>query len=155
MRSVGRGHVINISSAAGLVARGGSGIYAATKFAVEAISEAFFHELTPLGVKVTVVEPGPFRTDFNGRSMHMAAHKISDYDGTAGVWREETRKADGRQPGDPEKAAEMIIRAVETTPPPLHLVLGTKAMGRATEKLRALLGEIEQWREPSAATDYQ
>jgi len=154
MRKARAGHVINIGSAAGLLARAGSGVYAATKFAVEGISEALHHELKPLGIKVTVVEPGPFRTAFAGRSLAVAAREIDDYAATAGAWRRDLRARAGTQPGDPDKAARVIIEAVDAAEPPLHLVLGVQAMTRADEKLRALLGEIERWRGPSAATDF-
>lgn len=154
MRKAGAGHIVNIGSVGGLLARSGSAIYASTKFAVEGISEGLYHELKPLGIKVTVVEPGPFRTEFSGRSLVDAKTVIDDYDDTAGAWRRTLRGAYGTQQGDPDKAARVIIDAVDAAEPPLHLVLGNPAMTRATEKLHALLDEIERWREKSAATDF-
>jgi NAD(P)-dependent dehydrogenase (short-subunit alcohol dehydrogenase family) len=154
MRRAAAGHVVNIGSVGGLLARSGLGVYAATKFAVEGISEALHQELKPLGIGVTVVEPGPFRTDFSGRSLVDAAVVIDDYAKTAGAWRAELRGKHGTQPGDPDKAARVIIDAIGAAAPPLHLVLGAPAMDRAAEKLRALLDEIERWRAPSAATDF-
>jgi len=154
MRRAGAGHVVNIGSVGGLLARSGIGIYAATKFAVEGISEALHQELKPLGIAVTVVEPGPFRTDFAGRSLRDAAVAIDDYVATAGERRAELRGKHGTQQGDPDKAARVIIEAIDAPEPPLHLVLGRPAMDRAGEKLRALLDEIERWRAPSAATDF-
>ena len=154
MRSARAGHVVNVGSAAGLLGRAGSGIYAATKFALEGISEAQYHELTPLGIAVTVVEPGPFRTDFSGRSIHQAASVIDDYAETAGAWRAGLDARHGKQPGDPDKAATVIIAAVDAPEPPLHLVLGNNAMARVEDKLRDLLAEIDRWRVPSAATDF-
>lgn len=154
MRAARSGHIVNVGSVGGLLARAGSGIYAATKFAVEGISEALFHELKPLGVKVTSVKPGPFRTDFSGRSLNEAEARHDDYTTTAGAWRRELRGKHGTQQGDPDKAARVIIEAVGTPEPPLHLVVGAPAMARAEEKLHALLDEIERWRGPSAATDF-
>ncbi len=154
MRKARSGHIVNIGSVGGLVARQGSGIYGATKFAVEGLTEGLYHELKPLGIGVMVVEPGPFRTEFSGRSLLQAEQMIDDYDGTAGVWRRELTGKHGTQQGDPDKAAKVIIQAVEAPEPPLHLVLGGPAIERAEEKLHALLAEIERWREPSRATDY-
>ncbi|MBT3360903.1 MAG: SDR family NAD(P)-dependent oxidoreductase [Rhodospirillales bacterium] len=154
MRAARSGSVVNIGSVGGLRAIAGSGIYAATKFALEGISEAMYHELKPLGIGVTVVEPGPFRTDFAGRSMHNPANGIDDYAETAGAFRTQISKSHGKQQGDPDKAARVIIEAVEAPEPPLHLVLGNPAMERAGEKLQNLLEEIERWRGPSAATDF-
>jgi NAD(P)-dependent dehydrogenase (short-subunit alcohol dehydrogenase family) len=154
MRRAGRGHVINIGSVGGLLARSGIGIYAATKFAVEGVSEALMQELKPLGIGVTVVEPGPFRTDFAGRSMRDSAARIADYEKTAGARRTELYGKHGTQPGDPDKAARVIIEAIGAAEPPFHLVLGGPAMERATEKLWGMLDEIERWRGPSAATDF-
>ncbi|MDX9862958.1 MAG: oxidoreductase [Rhodospirillales bacterium] len=154
MRRAGRGHVVNIGSVGGLLARSGIGIYAATKFAVEGISEALHQELKPLGIGVTVVEPGPFRTDFSGRSLVDSAVTLDAYAKTAGERRAELRGKHGTQQGDPDKAARVIIDAIEAAEPPFHLVLGGPAMARATEKLTALLEEIERWRGPSAATDF-
>ncbi|MBC8158765.1 MAG: SDR family NAD(P)-dependent oxidoreductase [Alphaproteobacteria bacterium] len=154
MRASRSGHVVNIGSVGGLLARAGMGIYAATKFALEGISEAMYHELKPLGIGVTVVEPGPFRTEFAGRSLHEAAHNFDDYLETAGAWRKQLRKNHGTQQGDPDKAAKVIIEATLDAKPPLHLVLGNPAMERAGEKLRDLLNEMMLWQERSAATDF-
>ena len=154
MRAARSGYVVNIGSVGGLRAIAGSGIYAATKFALEGISEAMYHELKPLGIGVTVVEPGPFRTDFAGRSLHEADARFDDYADTSGVWRTQLRDKHGTQQGDPDKAAKVIIEAVEALKPPLHLVLGNPAMNMAKEKLNDLLEEIERWRAPSSATDF-
>ncbi|MBL6929196.1 MAG: SDR family NAD(P)-dependent oxidoreductase [Rhodospirillales bacterium] len=154
MRAARSGHVVNIGSVGGLLARSGSGIYCSTKFAVEGISEALYHELKPLGVGVTVVEPGPFRTEFAGRSLHEAASNLDDYVETAGAWRTQLRQNHGTQPGDPDKAALVIIEATLAEKPPLHLVLGSQGMDRAREKLHDLLGEIETWYDRSAATNF-
>ncbi len=154
MRAARSGHVVNIGSVGGLLARSGSGIYCSTKFAVEGISEALYHELKPLGIGVTVVEPGPFRTEFAGRSLHEAANNFDDYAETAGAWRTLLRKNHGTQQGDPDKAARVIIEATLDAEPPLHLVLGNPAMERAGEKLSELLEDMVTWRERSAATDF-
>ena len=154
MRAARSGYVVNIGSVGGLLARAGSGLYCATKFALEGISEAMYHELAPLGIGVTVVEPGPFRTDFAGRSLHEASAQLDDYAETAGAWRTQLRQNHGTQQGDPDKAAQVIIEAVEAPEPPLHLVLGNPAMERAGEKLHDLLDEMERWRATSAATDF-
>ena len=154
MRKARSGYIVNIGSVGGLVARQGSGIYGATKFAVEGLSEGLYHELKPLGIGVMVVEPGPFRTEFSGRSLIQAEKILEDYDGTAGAWRRELTGKHGTQQGSPDKAAKVIIQAVESAEPPLHLVLGGPAIARAEEKLHALLDEIERWREASLATDY-
>jgi NAD(P)-dependent dehydrogenase (short-subunit alcohol dehydrogenase family) len=154
MREARSGYVVNIGSVGGLLARAGSGIYCSTKFALEGISEALFHELKPLGIGVTVVEPGPFRTEFAGSSLHEAANKMDDYVETAGAWRTQLRKNHGTQQGDPDKAARVIIEATLDANPPLHLVLGNPAMERAGEKLSELLDEMVTWRERSADTDF-
>ncbi len=154
MRQRRSGHVVNISSVGGLVARAGSGIYGATKFAVEGISEALSHELKPLGIAVTAVEPGPFRTDFSGRSIRQATAVLADYEATAGAWRRSLLASHGTQKGDPDKAVQVIMQAVDSPKPPLHLVLGSQAMSRAAEKCLALLQDIETWRAASAATDF-
>ena len=155
MRKQRSGFVVNIGSVGGLLARAGSGIYASTKFALEGITEALHYELAPLGIKAMVVEPGPFRTDFLGRSMRAAACELDEYMSTAGAWRETCARNDGTQPGDPDKAAALIVRAVDDADPPLHLVLGSQAMDRAREKLQALLDDIDRWHDASAATAYQ
>jgi NAD(P)-dependent dehydrogenase (short-subunit alcohol dehydrogenase family) len=154
MRKAKSGHVVNIGSVGGLLARAGTGIYAATKFALEGISEGLYHELKPLGIKVTVVEPGPFRTDFAGRSLNTAAAEIDDYAQTAGAWRTELRGKHGTQQGDPDKAADAIIDVINDAEPPLHFVLGGPAIERAEEKLHNILGEIDRWRAISTATDF-
>ena len=154
MRKARSGFIVNIGSVGGISAQQGSGIYGATKFAVEGISEGLYHELKPLGIGVTVVEPGPFRTEFSGRSLLEAKVVLDDYDSTAGVWRRELRGKHGKQQGDPDKAARVIIQAVESPKPPLHLVVGGPAIARAEKKLSDMFEEIESWREASLATDY-
>ena len=154
MRERRAGHIVNIGSVGGLQARTGFGVYCAAKFAVEGISEALQDELEPLGIAVTVVEPGPFRTDFSGRSLHEASCVIDDYAETAGAWRETLRGKHGTQPGDPDKAAKAIIEVVDAPKPSLRLVLGGMAMELTEKKLDSVRDDIERWRALSAATDF-
>jgi NAD(P)-dependent dehydrogenase (short-subunit alcohol dehydrogenase family) len=148
------GQIVNLSSIAGIVAGPGWGIYSATKFAVEGFSEALAKELEPLGIGVTIVEPGPFRTDFLGTELPMAKRIIADYATTAGqtrVWREDS---DGKQQGDPVRGVAVIITAIVSGKPPRHLLLGSNAYERAVKKLDELLEEFETGREVSLSTDF-
>jgi NAD(P)-dependent dehydrogenase (short-subunit alcohol dehydrogenase family) len=138
------GHIVNLSSMAGLAGSAGWGYYNASKFAVEGFSEALAAEMAPLGVKVTIVEPGPFRTDFLGRSGVEAALRIPDYDATVGKTREYFHDQAGKQRGDPMKAVHGIMDVVESEKPPLHLILGAIALKRFRSKL-------DQWHEEIAA----
>jgi NAD(P)-dependent dehydrogenase (short-subunit alcohol dehydrogenase family) len=110
------------------------GQYCATKFAVEGLSEALRHEVEPLGIRVMVVEPSGFRTDWAGRSAHESVHRIDDYRATAGNVRLKVRAASGKQPGDPVRAAQAIIKAVASGLPPHHLLLGNDAFEGAMAK---------------------
>lgn len=153
MRKRRSGHIVNISSIGGLVGSPGWGIYNSTKFAVEGISEALFQELAPLGIGVTVVEPGLFRTDFLGGSLTVANCALQDYVGTAGrtrAWRGDTH---GQQQGDPGRGAEAIVRAITAERPPLHLLLGADAYERANRKLDGIRDEFEAWRETTFSTN--
>ena len=154
MRARRSGHVVNFSSLGGLVAFAATGYYHATKFAVEALSESLFHEVKPLGIAVTIVEPGAFRTDWAGRSMVDSGIVIDDYAATAGRRRKQTRAASGKQPGDPARGATAIIAAVEAPEPPLRLLLGGSALQVALNRLDALRANFEAWRETTAGTDY-
>ena len=118
------GTIVNFSSIGGLIGSPGWGYYNATKFAVEGLSEALGAELAPLGVHVMVVEPGPFRTEFLGRSGMEAKERISDYEPTAGKTREYFQTQSGKQPGDPQRAVEAVVAAVSDSNPPKHLLLG-------------------------------
>ena len=149
------GHVVNLSSIGGLVGLPGWGIYNATKFAVEGISEAIAAEAGPLGIGVTVVEPGPFRTDFLGGSLAATATVLPDYKETAGQTRAATTTRHGNQPGDPALAADAIVKAVTSPKPPLHLILGKFAYDRFNTKLEAFKQEMETWRETTVGTDYK
>ena len=154
MRARHRGRVINITSVAGFAGFPGSGYYAATKHAVEGWSDALALEVAPLGIKVTCVAPGPFRTDWAGRSLRQTPNRIADYAETAGARMKTTAAATGHQPGDPVRAAEAMIRLTETEDPPRHLVLGAAGLDAVTKRLRQSLDEIEAWREVGLATDY-
>ncbi len=150
------GHVVNLSSIAGISGSAGFGIYNATKFAVEGLSEALAKEVEPLGIRVTLVEPGPFRTDFlSDTSILPIARRIDDYDPTAGGARTYAVERHGQQAGDPVRGAEAIIQAVASATPPLHLVLGKMAVDRTIEKIEALRADVEAWRQVSLGTMYE
>jgi NAD(P)-dependent dehydrogenase (short-subunit alcohol dehydrogenase family) len=154
MRAKGRGHVINVSSIGGLIGNSSSAYYNATKFAVEGFSEALAMEAGPLGVRVTIVEPGPFRTDWAGRSMHVARHPIAAYAETAHARREQVLRSSGRQAGDPARGARAIIGAFESPQPPMHLVLGRIALERAREKFTTMLADFDRWEAVSLGCDF-
>jgi len=154
MRKRRSGHIVNISSIGGLTAFPALGFYNASKFAVEGLSEALAKEVEPLGIKVTVVEPSGFRTDWAGRSANEVQHPIADYAETAGANRENIRSVSGSQPGDPARAAAAIIAAVEAPNPPLHLLLGKAALAGARRKLDALKKDFEAWEETTVAADF-
>ena len=154
MRTNRSGHVLNISSVAGLIGLPGSGYYAAAKHAVEGWSDALAAEVKPLGIKVTCIEPGPFRTDFAGRSLRQTPNRIADYAGTAGARLKGTVQGSGNQAGDPVRAAEAMLRITETDNPPRHLVLGAFGVDVVSNKLKATLAELEVWRGVGIATDY-
>src|ERR1700688_4340979 len=145
MRRRRRGSIVNISSIGGLVGFPGVGYYNATKFAVEGLSEALSKEVAPLGIKVLVVEPGPFRTDWAGRSLKQSSHQIPEYADTAGAFRQRITGGSGKQAGDPVRAGEAIIKALESDRAPLHLVLGQIALETARTKIEKLRSELDAW----------
>ncbi|WP_046114311.1 oxidoreductase [Aquincola tertiaricarbonis] len=147
--------IVNLSSSAGIAGSAGSGFYNATKFAVEGLSEALAEELAPLDVRVLIVEPGPFRTDFLGRSMASAARRIEAYAETAHARHRYRERNDGQQAGDPARAVAVILRAVDAEHPPLHLPLGPAAHRAAARKLDAFEADIAAWRELSLATNFE
>ena len=146
--------IVNLSSGAGIAGSAGSGFYNATKFAVEGLSEALADELRMLGVKVIIVEPGPFRTEFLGRSMVMAARELPAYANTAHARRRYRETNDGKQGGDPARAVAVMLKAIDAEHPPLHLPLGPVAHRMAKRKLEAFRADIEAWRDISIATDF-
>ena len=154
MRAQGSGHVLNVTSVAGFIGFPGSGYYSASKHAVEGWSDALAAEAAPLGIRVTCVEPGPFRTDWAGRSLRQTPNVIADYAATAGERLKATAEKSGTQAGDPVRAAEAMIRVTETADPPRHLVLGAWGYEAVTEKLKARLAEIEAWRGTSLGADF-
>ncbi|WP_222332511.1 oxidoreductase [Rhizobium leguminosarum] len=154
MRRRRQGHIFNVSSLGGLVAFAATGYYHATKFAVEGLSESLFHEVKPLGIDVTILEPGAFRTDWAGRSMVESSTIIEDYAETSGKRRRATRSISGNQPGDPARAATAIISAFEADEPPLRLLLGAPALKIARERLDALRANFDAWAETSLSADF-
>lgn len=154
MRMRRSGHIVNISSIGGLRAFPAVGYYNATKFAVVGLSEALSLETTPLGIHVTIVEPSGFRTDWAGRSANESAVEIPDYAETAGQNRRNLRGYSGKQPGDPVRAAEAIIKAVEAEKPPLHLLLGKAALKGANLKLEMLREQIDAWAATTVGADF-
>lgn len=154
MRARRRGHIINLSSQAGFIGLEGSGYYAATKHAVEGLSDSLSREVAPLGIKVTCVEPGPFRTDWAGRSLKQTRPSIADYQNTVGARLELTANYSGKQPGNPIRAAEAMVRIVEAENPPKHLVLGSIALDGVRNKLKETLAEVEAWADTSRGADY-
>jgi len=154
MRRRRKGFIVNISSVAGLRSFPSLGYYDATKFAVEGLSEALWQEVEPLGIKVMLVEPSGFRTDWAGRSANESKKQIADYAATAGVCRSEMRADSGKQPGDPARAAKAIVEAVASLNPPHHLLLGNDAYEGATAKLEALGKEFKAWESVSRGADF-
>jgi NAD(P)-dependent dehydrogenase (short-subunit alcohol dehydrogenase family) len=154
MRKRGSGHIINITSVGGLIGNPSAGYYNATKFAVEGLSEALAKEVEPLGIRVTSIEPGPFRTDWAGRSLKQPRKTISAYDSTSGARRAQITGRSGRQPGDPVRAADAIIKVVESANPPLNLVLGADGLGRVRMKFKEFLQSIDQWEALTLSADF-
>jgi len=153
MRARRHGAIVNISSIGARITPAGSGYYAAAKSALEGMSGSLRKELAPLGISVTVVEPGAFRTDFAGRSLRQSATVIADYAETAGKRRKEVDTAHGTQPGDPARAARAIITAVEAAEPPALLVLGPDALRGIRGVIDAQLAELDDWEATSLSTD--
>jgi NAD(P)-dependent dehydrogenase (short-subunit alcohol dehydrogenase family) len=154
MRAQRSGHILNITSVAGFVGFPASGYYAATKHAVEGFSDSLAAEVAPLGIRVTCIEPGPFRTDWAGRSLIQTPNAIADYAETAGARLKATSEKSGTQAGDPVRAGEAMIRVTEMENPPRHLVLGAWGYDAVTTRLKQRLAEIEAWRETSLGADY-
>jgi len=154
MRQRRAGHIINISSIAGFVGFPSVGYYSASKFAVEGFSEVLAQEVSPLGIKVTIVEPGGFRTDWGGRSIKQSALRIADYSTTAGAVHLHILASYGHAIGDPEKAAQQIIGAAELEEPPRRLVLGSDALKSARERVLHLSQEIDSCAATAGNTDF-
>ena len=154
MRAQHSGHIINITSVAGLVGFPGSGYYAASKHAIEGWSDALRAEVEPLGIGVTCVEPGPFRTDWAGRSLRQTASKITDYADTAGKRLSGTREGSGTQKGDPMRAADVMIAITRQPGAPRHLVLGAMGYDAVSGRLQKRLQEIQAQHELSLSADF-
>ena len=154
MRQRRKGFIINISSLAGLRSAPALGFYNATKFAVEGLSGALRQEVEPLGIKVMVVEPSGFRTDWAGRSANESKNQIADYAKTAGAWRSEIRADSGKHPGDPVRAAQAIIQSVESPKLPPHLLLGNDAYEGAMAKLEELRKEFSAVEKIARGADF-
>jgi NAD(P)-dependent dehydrogenase (short-subunit alcohol dehydrogenase family) len=146
LRKQKNGHIIQISSHGGFKAFAGFGMYNASKFAVEGFSEALAQEVAPLGIKLTIVEPGPFRTGFAGNGFKLAANCIDDYATTAGVFRERIKGVDGKQEGDPQKAAEAILSIIKMEQPPLRLPLGKIALVSLQTKIDSVQKDLNDYR---------
>ncbi|MFF8096865.1 oxidoreductase [Streptomyces sp. NPDC016675] len=155
MRRRGRGHIINLSSIGGFRGVAGFGVYCSTKFAVEGLSEALHQELSPLGIKVTIVEPGYFRTDFlDGTSLHTEERIITDYEATAGAVRGAVPGLNHSQPGDPVKGATAILEIVDADTPPLRVQLGSDCAEAMDHKVAELTEESLTWRRLALSTDH-
>jgi NAD(P)-dependent dehydrogenase (short-subunit alcohol dehydrogenase family) len=156
LRSQGAGHIVNIGSSAGFVSSAGRGLYSASKFAVEGITEALHAELAPLGIHVTVVEPGSFRTEFlTADSKRQAGKDIPAYAGTVGKLHAAIEANNGRQPGDPVRAVAAIRRLVAAAEPPLRLQLGSDCVTLVDDKLASVAKELDHWRELALSTDFE
>ncbi|MCP1485281.1 NAD(P)-dependent dehydrogenase (short-subunit alcohol dehydrogenase family) [Pseudomonas fluorescens] len=150
------GHIINISSVGGYQSFIGWGVYCSTKFAVEGITEALHQELAPLGIRVTVVEPGFFRTDFlDEQSLIKTALELTDYDETVGKMRQFAEGANHAQPGDPLKFAEAMLALVNAPNPPQRLAMGSDTVAIVGEKNRLVEAELAEWKELSISTDFK
>lgn len=148
------GHIIQISSHGGFKAFAGFGIYNASKFALEGFSEALAQEIAPLGIKLTIVEPGPFRTNFAGSGFKHTEQTIADYNTTAGVFKEKIKGVDGKQEGDPIKASQAIIDITKLDEPPLRLPLGKIAIVSLTTKLESVQKDINSYKHIAESAVY-
>jgi NAD(P)-dependent dehydrogenase (short-subunit alcohol dehydrogenase family) len=153
MRHQRSGHLVQMSSLNGIEGMVGGGYYCASKFAVEGLSESLAAEVAHLGIRVTIVEPGPHRTEFAGARSARVADPIDDYADSVGQAREAFADLDGNQPGDPDRAALAIVEVVESEAPPLRLPLGRLALDNIRSKLGGQLSELERWERLSASTD--
>ncbi|WP_299247532.1 oxidoreductase [uncultured Aquimarina sp.] len=154
MRKEKKGHIVQISSHGGIKAFAGFGIYNASKFALEGFSEALAQEVEPLGIKVSIVEPGPFRTNFAGKGLGEAENIIDDYSGTAGTFRNKLKGVNGKQEGDPIKASKAIINLVDSKKTTLRLPLGKVALMTIGMKLESVKSDLEKNREIAESAVY-
>jgi NAD(P)-dependent dehydrogenase (short-subunit alcohol dehydrogenase family) len=154
MRAKRSGHIVNIASIGGLVGFPAVGFYNATKFAVDGLSESLAKETAHLGIKVTVIAPSGFRTDWAGRSANNSKTVIADYTDTAHKNKDAIRGYNGAQPGDPVRAAKAIVAAVESSKPPLRLLLGVAALKGARNKLNELKKDFDTWEDTTTGADF-
>ena len=154
MRKRRSGTIVNVSSIGGYVGFPGVGYYNATKFAVEGLTEALAKECEPLGIRAIIVEPGPFRTDWAGRSLKTPKFAIADYTATAGTRRNNISGGSGKQAGDPIRACHAMIKAVESEKPPMRLVLGKMALDTARAKVAQVQCDFDAWQETTLSADY-
>jgi short-subunit dehydrogenase len=155
MRKRRRGHIINITSMAGYIGLPGIAYYTASKFALEGVSAVLSKEVAPFGVKVTAVAPGSFRTDWAGRSMVRSPRSIEDYDGLFNPVRKAREEKSGKQKGDPERLAAVIMNLVTLEEAPVHLLLGSDALALVKPALNAAMDDIDTWEEVSRSTDFK
>jgi len=154
MRARRAGRIINISSVSGLVGWAGLGIYSGSKFALEGISETLAQEVASLGIHVTLIEPGGFRTDFAGRSRAVSVRRIEDYNASVGANRRILQQHAGHERGDPARAAQAILAIADHARPPLRLMLGEDALGYFERKFQQQAAEIEAWKALTLSTDF-
>ena len=154
LRSQRCGHIVNISAAAAISNYAGFGIYGGAKAALELMSESLRLELAPLGIKVTLVQPGPFRTEFIARGLEKAATQIDDYQTSAGKFARFLDSMNGKQPGDPARAAEAIVKMVLDGEAPLHLPLGKYVVKKLRDKAVALSREAEKWEAVAVGAEF-
>ena len=154
MRERRSGHIVNITSMGGFITMPGIAYYCGSKFALEGISEVLAKEVAAFGVHVTAIAPGSFRTDWAGRSMVRAERRVSDYDTVFDPLREARQAKDGRQAGDPAKAAQALLKVIAAEKPPVHLLLGKDALALVRAKLASMSEEIDAWEAVSASTDH-
>jgi NAD(P)-dependent dehydrogenase (short-subunit alcohol dehydrogenase family) len=155
MRARREGRILNVTSMAGLMTMPGLSFYHGSKFALEGISSSLAKEVRPLGIYVTAVEPGMFRTDWAGRSMVRSERKIRDYDAIFDPIREARKSRNGKQPGDPAKAGKAIATFLTSSEPPLHLLLGSDALDYVQKELEVLRGEFSNWESLTRSTNFE
>lgn len=155
MRNQKSGHIINLSSMAGLKSSAGWGIYNTSKYAVEGFSEALAEEVKQFGIHVILIEPGAFRTQFLDSSLHIAHNSISAYNDTVGAFKEKLSDRNGKQPGNPKKAAEAIFKVGMMENPPLRVLLGKDAYKNAQKKIEMLNADFEHMKELTFSTEFE
>jgi NAD(P)-dependent dehydrogenase (short-subunit alcohol dehydrogenase family) len=152
MRERRSGFIVNVSSVTGLVSNPGNVYYSTSKFALESLTEGLAKEVAPLGIRVSAIEPGAFRTDWSSRSMQESPPSIDDYAETVGVRRALIREAKGAEPGDPRRVGEAVVMLSRLEQPPLRLLLGADVLAVAREKLAAMAASIDEWESVTLAT---